>query len=414
MNQKILEVTTFFSPVVGGVETQVSDLSIQLIGKGYKVEVLTTNSNRGGGRKLPASEVIKVEQYDPVTLGSISNVPINVTRVNTWFSLSQFHKFAPGFLLKLWQRDFDIVHVHGIRKPELYWALLVAKLKRKKIVVSTHNPFTTVNRSLLMRLYIFLHDITFGVLLMRFVDKYVLLADTEIEVLKKFGIAESKMIVLGNALNPLFSSMLDESTDLVDELKKTAKKLLLEDLGNQFPSIKNTSWDAIVFATGRFNKVKGFQYLDLAAQESPGSLFVILGGDDGFGEQLQRQFVQSNNVVLLTEFVARKELARMFRAADLFVLPSLHEPFGIVIIEAMSQGCAIVATDSAGPRTITKNGKFGVLVPPANEAELSAAIKRLVEVKSDLKSYQQLSLKRAKDFTWNKILAKYTENVFGI
>jgi len=68
----------------------------------------------------------------------------------------------------------------------------------------------------------------------------------------------------------------------------------------------------------------------------------------------------------------------LINAADVFVLPSLAEPFGLVLIEAMALGKPVIATNAGGPREIVEDGRTGLLVAPGNPAALGAAISRLL------------------------------------
>ena len=64
-----------------------------------------------------------------------------------------------------------------------------------------------------------------------------------------------------------------------------------------------------------------------------------------------------------------------YRAADLFCLPSLHEAFGCVLVEALACGLPVLATDCpSGPREILNDGQYGQLVPPADSTALATAI----------------------------------------
>lgn len=72
------------------------------------------------------------------------------------------------------------------------------------------------------------------------------------------------------------------------------------------------------------------------------------------------------------------ELADLYRAADLFVLPSRHEPFGIVVLEAWANELAVVATRVGGLAELVDSGRTGYLVTPGVPAELAAAIARLL------------------------------------
>jgi glycosyltransferase involved in cell wall biosynthesis len=72
------------------------------------------------------------------------------------------------------------------------------------------------------------------------------------------------------------------------------------------------------------------------------------------------------------------ELADLYRAADLFVLPSRHEPFGIVVLEAWACGLAVVASRVGGLAELVSPERTGVLVTPGAPAELALAVGRLL------------------------------------
>jgi glycosyltransferase involved in cell wall biosynthesis len=72
------------------------------------------------------------------------------------------------------------------------------------------------------------------------------------------------------------------------------------------------------------------------------------------------------------------ELADLYRAADLFVLPSTHEPFGIVVLEAWATGLAVVASRVGGLGELVRDGVDGLLVPPADGPALAGAVAALL------------------------------------
>ena len=74
----------------------------------------------------------------------------------------------------------------------------------------------------------------------------------------------------------------------------------------------------------------------------------------------------------------KEEVARLMRDADLFVLPSLHETFGCVLIEAMASGLPSVATRVGGVPEVLP-GEAGELVAPQDPQALAAAIERGLE-----------------------------------
>ena len=74
----------------------------------------------------------------------------------------------------------------------------------------------------------------------------------------------------------------------------------------------------------------------------------------------------------------RDDVLSLIGACDMFVLPSLAEPFGLVLLEAMSLRKPVIATNAGGPREIVVDGSTGTLIPPANPSAMAAAIRAFI------------------------------------
>jgi glycosyltransferase involved in cell wall biosynthesis len=70
----------------------------------------------------------------------------------------------------------------------------------------------------------------------------------------------------------------------------------------------------------------------------------------------------------------RMDIADIYPLMDLFVLPSLREPFGLVLLEAMASGVPVISTASGGPLDFIQSGINGILVLPSDPIELAAQI----------------------------------------
>lgn len=150
--------------------------------------------------------------------------------------------------------------------------------------------------------------------------------------------------------------------------------------------IRRSPHDGInILYVGSLSSRKGVSYLLMAfsyiLKALRGSdIRLIIVGDGRLRKQLEKLAgeLKIRDKVYFIGFVEHHKLPRYYAMADIFVLPSLVEVFGIVLIEAMAMGKPIVSTTAMGPREVVKNGKSGFLVKPRNPHELARAILKLI------------------------------------
>jgi glycosyltransferase involved in cell wall biosynthesis len=111
---------------------------------------------------------------------------------------------------------------------------------------------------------------------------------------------------------------------------------------------------------------------------------------------------------------ADRQLADAFHAADVFCLPSLHEPFGIVILEAWASGLPVVAANVGGIPSFTNDGENLLLFNPEQPAQIAAAINRVFDDKSLAEKLSVNGKNRARErYDWSviseQLMALYTE-----
>jgi len=123
---------------------------------------------------------------------------------------------------------------------------------------------------------------------------------------------------------------------------------------------------------GDLTEKKGQAYLFEALERLDDVQLDMVGDGELRGELVA---LAANAPVTFHGQVPKEEVARMMSEADLFVLPSTHETFGCVLIEAMASGLPSVATAVGGvPEVLTEDA--GELVPPRDPGALAAAIER--------------------------------------
>ena len=163
----------------------------------------------------------------------------------------------------------------------------------------------------------------------------------------------------------------------------------------------------VIGAFGRFVDKKGFRtYIKaLDILKTDGVMFkAILGGDGVLKNKLQEQIRSSGleDEVTFTGWV--KDKSKFFNSIDLYILPSRHEPFGIVLIEAMCESVPCISTKSEGPIEIITDGIDGLLFSIDDEEELALAMKKVL-------IQQPSQCKKIGSAGFRTIENKYTMNI---
>ncbi len=167
-----------------------------------------------------------------------------------------------------------------------------------------------------------------------------------------------------------FSSLTDG--DILPQVPSQEEKLALRrELG-----IKEKQ---MVLSIGQFIPRKGFDILMEAAKSLPQDAGIYIVGGEPTEAYLQMQKDWGLSQVHFVGFQKKEELARYYRAADLFCLPTREDIWGLVINEAMSYGLSVITTDQcvAGVEFI-EDGVNGYLVPTENAEAVAEKIQAIL------------------------------------
>lgn len=168
----------------------------------------------------------------------------------------------------------------------------------------------------------------------------------------------------------------------------------------------------MVLTVGQFIPRKGFDVLLNAALEMDPSVGIYIVG--GTAPQEYLDFVQSHALtnVHFIGFQPKEELKEYYRAADIFVLPTREDMWGLVINEAIANGLPVITTEKcvAGHELI-EEGKNGFLVPVDDPSAIAEAIRKVVDL--DAYEMRKRSLEIAKEYTIENMAEAHLRALFN-
>jgi len=170
----------------------------------------------------------------------------------------------------------------------------------------------------------------------------------------------------------------------------------------------------MVLCVARFVPQKGLDDLMDAMVDVDGDLVLIGRGplEKKLKKQAKKRKIE-DRVHVLTQKIPDGKLAQYYADADVFALPSLWEPFGMVAAEALASGTPVVCSNIGGLPEVVRHEKDGFLVPPRSPPALAKKIQYLLDnPKKARKMGQDGRLHVLKKFTWDKTAQAY-EKVYS-
>jgi glycosyltransferase involved in cell wall biosynthesis len=364
-----------FAPAVGGVEELTCRLANQLIAAGDHVEVWTIRHPH----TLPAEEDV-----DGLPVRRFA-LPLPSARAR---EMVRFPKVASTALRALMDAEAefrpDVLHVQCFSANGAYAAVLATRRRLPLVVtlqgetlMDDHDIYT---RSFSLRLALR------GAL--RRADAVTGCSQFVIDdAMRSFGLPAAKGTVVPNGVE------------------------LGGDHGLRPLALP---FERFVLGLGRAVPKKGFDLLLAAfarlAPSHPGLGLVIAGGGSARAE-LSRHAAALGfaDRVVLPGPLDRGSVAWAMANAEVFVLPSRVEPFGIVVLEALRAGCPVVASRHGGATEIVRHEREGLIVDPFDTDGLAAAITRLLEDRQLASALAEAGRVRVAHYGWAEIAGHYRD-----
>lgn len=170
--------------------------------------------------------------------------------------------------------------------------------------------------------------------------------------------------------------------------------------------------DQYLFYVGNAHPHKNLDRLikvfDIISKQKPELKLVLSGPDSFFWQKLQKE--NKNPNVYFTGFITDEQLVSLYQNAQMFIMPSLEEGFGLPILEAMACSCPVISSNAGSLPEI--GDKAAAYFDPKDENDM---YQKIVKVLEDKKLQQELirkGLERYKIFSWDK-LAQQTLDIYA-
>ena len=177
----------------------------------------------------------------------------------------------------------------------------------------------------------------------------------------------TQIVTLHNCIDPFFK--------IPSEFAKPIKLLNRYKLLDEQPLILS------IARLTKFDKAKGYdrtlEIIPKLLVEFPDLRYLICGKYDKQEKTRLEELIKKHHLqktVDLVNFIPEDELEEYYRLADVFILPSEKEGFGLVFIEAAACGCRIVSGNTDGSTDAMQNGKLGIMVDPNNPDQIKEAV----------------------------------------
>ena len=207
---------------------------------------------------------------------------------------------------------------------------------------------------------------------------------TAAQIIQQHGITASQIKILNNCLDPYFKLTEPGSkpASLLAKYGINGNQKVLLSICRLSSSEQYKGYDLIIECLKRVIKI----YPDL--------VYLLVGKADAIEwERINRLIVKSKlqKNVIVTGFVSDDALDLHYQLADVFVMPSKAEGFGLVFIEAAAHGCAVIGGNADGSSDALLDGRLGTLVAPNDVAAIEeAVISALKKENHEAKAIQEL------------------------
>lgn len=206
------------------------------------------------------------------------------------------------------------------------------------------------------------------------------------DIVDNYGVNPDDIVVIYNAID-------------CEKFSRNEKEKFRNEIRQRLNIDRN---DFVVLFVGSGFERKGVRYLIESVEKVAYPLTVLIVGK-GNPEKYKR-YIKNQNIIFTG---AQREIEKFYAASDLFVFPSMYEPFGLVVLEAMASGLPVITTRLTGASEIIVHGKTGFVVEvPENTEEIAKYISILIRNHEIYTEISRNALLAAHQFTIRNVFEK--------
>lgn len=375
--KKILIFSWEYPPnTVGELGTHVAGLTNSLVKKGYEVHLITAQN-------------IKLEELDREEKAGLF-----VYRVKPLNSLEEnFIHWIAGLNMRMWEKamelaasiDFDLIQAHD-------WLVGAAAISLQEewnipLISTIHATEHGRNGGIHTEVQKFIHEKESQ--LIHASNGIIVCSDyMKDELIEIFQADQNKIYTIPNGIDMSFSY--ERATNAISGLSISSEK-------------------KVVFSIGRLVKEKGFGTLLETAKKismyNKEVCFVLAGVGPMYEEY--KNYIEKNelqSIIFLIGYLQEEKKKALYERADIVVIPSHYEPFGMVALESLIYAKPTIVSNTGSLKAIIEHQKSGMVIEPANTEQLIQGIDFLLANEKLAKEIGKNGRKLVEQlFSWNRI-----------
>jgi glycosyltransferase involved in cell wall biosynthesis len=376
-----------YPPAPGGAETHVHEVSKQLVSRGHHVQVITSDLNK-------ETPFTKLDGPYPEYEG------IQIKRYCSWSPGGEYHYVLfPGVTWPMLTQKVDLFHVHSYGYFHVNAAAFMKRIRNVPLVITPHfHPAWSMWGGDQRKKVRGVYDRIIAPFVLDSADIIIGVSHHEVEQMKSsLDFDHSKVRYIPNGID--FS-----------RFEQIPEGRLFRDMYG----VPDTS--PVVLYTGRLAVNKGLDTLLTSfaevLKEFPDCYLCLVGDDQGMGDKLRKQANELgiSGRIVFTGHIEERIFRDAYGAADVFVLPSEYEAFGIVLLEAMACRVPCIGTRVGGVPEVIREGTDGLLVEYKDSSDLARSMIRLlsdVELREKMGETGRERVRR--EFTWSSVVDRIEE-----